>query len=407
MEFLLKIVEGAAKGAEIALVGGMRLKLGRGEDCDIVVNDASLGDTACELDVGDSAVTLLVPGAAPVEMKPYEIHRLGAVAIAAGPLEGEWENLRESVKKEEPPAEEKPAEPPPAGEAAEAKPEAAPEPAADAANAEPWWKKLTRRLLMLAACGLAVVLALLVILIVLICRGCGEGQTRGRRGFSTASFAEVAGTNGISIVESNGVRTVRGNLKRRTERLAIRALALAEDRSFRFDLTDDETLRECAESLLYVVTESCVKPAVATNRVLELSGFVPSEAAAAAVELAIRSDVPGVKTVLWDRVDIGGAAPEAVSATAFARTGEPAKADSVVAESVAIARPAAKSPATDGRLRFNQPYAGVIVKPYPCVVLANGLKLVEGASVGGAEIVSIDEEKIVVRENGKLVERWL
>ena len=42
MNFLLKIVEGPNKGAEIALVEGVVVSLGKRDDCDIVLADATL-----------------------------------------------------------------------------------------------------------------------------------------------------------------------------------------------------------------------------------------------------------------------------------------------------------------------------------------------------------------------------
>ena len=42
MNFLLKIVEGPNKGAEIALVEGVAVTLGKGDDCDIVLADPTL-----------------------------------------------------------------------------------------------------------------------------------------------------------------------------------------------------------------------------------------------------------------------------------------------------------------------------------------------------------------------------
>ena len=59
MNWLLKIVEGPQKGAEIALVGGRRVSFGSGDACDIVVADASLPAEACAFDVSEAGVTAL------------------------------------------------------------------------------------------------------------------------------------------------------------------------------------------------------------------------------------------------------------------------------------------------------------------------------------------------------------
>ena len=71
MSYLLKIVEGPMKGAEIALVPGTRVKVGSADSCDIVVADASLPGVAFELDVTDSAVTLILPAGDAKTMHPF------------------------------------------------------------------------------------------------------------------------------------------------------------------------------------------------------------------------------------------------------------------------------------------------------------------------------------------------
>ena len=58
MNFLLKIVEGPMKGAEVALVAGTRLKVGSADSCDIVLADATLGDEPLVIEVSADSVTL-------------------------------------------------------------------------------------------------------------------------------------------------------------------------------------------------------------------------------------------------------------------------------------------------------------------------------------------------------------
>ena len=51
MNVLLKVVQGPNAGAEIALASGMTVSLGKGDSCDILLADQSIGDVACELEV--------------------------------------------------------------------------------------------------------------------------------------------------------------------------------------------------------------------------------------------------------------------------------------------------------------------------------------------------------------------
>ena len=58
MNFLLKIVEGPNRGAEIALVEGVPVTVGKGDGCDIVLADATLPDAPLRLEPGPGGVTI-------------------------------------------------------------------------------------------------------------------------------------------------------------------------------------------------------------------------------------------------------------------------------------------------------------------------------------------------------------
>ena len=62
MNFLLKIVEGPNKGAEVALVEGVAVTLGRRDDCDIILADQTLPDAPVKIE--PSATGVKVDGAA-------------------------------------------------------------------------------------------------------------------------------------------------------------------------------------------------------------------------------------------------------------------------------------------------------------------------------------------------------
>mgnify|MGYP003314270966 CR=1 FL=1 len=73
MSWLLKIVEGPMKGAEVALVDGLKVKVGSGDSCDIVVADRSLDEVAFELDATESGVTLTRPSGETQLLAPFEV----------------------------------------------------------------------------------------------------------------------------------------------------------------------------------------------------------------------------------------------------------------------------------------------------------------------------------------------
>ena len=96
MSFLLKIVEGPNKGAEIALVEGVAVTIGKGDDCDIVLADLTLPDNPLKIEASADGVTI---DGDPVE--PLEVKTIGATSFAVGPAETAWGALKWSKKESE------------------------------------------------------------------------------------------------------------------------------------------------------------------------------------------------------------------------------------------------------------------------------------------------------------------
>ena len=203
------------------------------------------------------------------------------------------------------------------------------------------------------------------------------------------TLPELAAQHGLALVETNGVRQLAGNVRRRTERLAIRALALADDPSVQFNLTDDETLRASADELLFVVTEGALKATAASNRVVTLAGYAPSAAKLERALRALAADVPGIERVETKAVQVGGPAP----------------AGTVAAEVAPDAPKGGRPRAGQERKRTVEPIAGILMHPYPCVVLRTGLRLAEGAQIGTATIVRIEADSLILRD-GKTEFAW-
>lgn len=403
MNWLLKIVEGPLKGAEVALVDGRRVSLGSDDACDIVVGDAALAAQACELDVSGTGVTVLTPDGAATALKPFEVRTFGTTAFAVGPADQPWGDLVY-------PPPEAPDAPVPAPSEPSAEPEAAEPPPAEAEAAP------KRRHGCLGT--LLVLLLLLVGALALLhcCRASIEArwpqvarfraevesavQGQWGRWFGRArpasvpvakgpSLPELAAQHGLALVETNGVRQLAGNVRRRTERLAIRALALADDPSVQFNLTDDETLRASADELLFVVTEGALKATAASNRVVTLAGYAPSAAKLERALRALAADVPGIERVETKAVQVGGPAP----------------AGTVAAEVAPDAPKGGRPRAGQERKRTVEPIAGILMHPYPCVVLRTGLRLAEGAQIGTATIVRIEADRLILRD-GKTEFAW-
>lgn len=409
MSWLLKLVEGPMAGAEVALVNGTRVKVGTSDDCDIVIVDASLPDFT--LDVAEGAVTLLTASGETRVLKPFEIESQGQTAFAIGPAEGAWQSL---VRPAPTPAST------PAPESDE--PVAAPEPekSADAEKKQddspvPEAEKHSRRW----GCGfLGGCLVLLLLLLLAFLAWYYWPRVRERypvvservettivkvRGWFMPTAAkqevvvpkagptleEIARQYGLDLLRKGDNPLLKGNVRLRTERLAIRALALNENVHTEFDLTDDESLRSSSDELLFVVTEGALKAVSASNRVVALSGYAPNASELERAIRALNADVPGIDRLETSAVQVGGTPPLAVAKTKFA-------APAVKATAVPNAAPVAKK---------DYPIAGIITKPYPLVVMRNGLRLAEGAQIGTAIIERIEEDRLVLRD-GKTTFEW-
>lgn len=458
MSFLLKIVEGPTKGAEIALVEGLRVSVGSGDDCDIVLADGSLPAHAFELDVTATTVTL-VKGDETQALTPYEIVDVGTTAFAVGPAEGEWpENLARAkgladgatgARSGQPAAGATGAKPGelaagatsakpgrPADGATGAKPDAAgatsgaagarlgvkgsasvasaagasPAEAEASGNASERRRRGCLFVALLFLSSLVILAGLLFFFWPRVRAACPAAETarvavveQSRRAWGWAkglcrgirarcakpapavvlgpSLAEIAAQHGLALGERNGAPLLAGNLRRRTERLAIRSLALADDPNVRFDLTDDETLKAAANELLFVVTEGALKAVAASNRIVTLVGRIPTAAALTEAVRALNSDVKGIERLETRGVAVGGTAPTAADeapALPKRRTAKPSSPD--------------------------YPIAGILTAPYPCVVLRNGTRLTEGASLGTARLVRIAADKLTLTDGGTTFE---
>ena len=426
MERLLKIVEGPMRGAEIALVAGTRIKVGRGEDCDIVIDDASLPETAFELDIADAAVTLIAADGTAREMRPFEIHDFGTTSVALGPAEGRWEELRPAER--EAPVESTPSEQPPSAET--------PTPAAPSEEEKPADEKRRNGLGCFFVCLGVILLVLIVLALLWLFRHAVVerfpqvkpyvDQIERRVGGSSAvqtpavpkktskeELKDLAAQHGVSYSEREGVPVLAGNLAHRTERLAMRALALAADRHCILELSDDETLASSADALLFTVTEGALKLKSAAKRKAVIVGYAPTAAALGAALKALRDDVPWIGEIDVESVKVGGPVPSDQRHSAFAVSGTLAGGSSEAADGEGSSGAAGQAQSSGGptaapdivisdengrKLPRNMfPVAGILTRPYPCVVLRDGHRIVEGGQLGAYTVVRIAADALELK----------
>ena len=406
MNFLLKIVEGPNKGAEIALVSGVAVTLGKGDDCDIVLADPTLPSAPVSIEASDSGVTV---DGEPLE--PFAVKTSGATSFAIGPSDAPWGELKWPSKAESPkPEEERRDESGGEGrETTEAKhDETSESPVSSPAPDDDGKPKKKRG----GCCGCLV--ALVVLLLVMaglawyyrtaikdFCDSRGydiravgnvvqlvrssdksEKPTLSER----ITLASIAARYGLSVEERDGSAKIIGNLKTRAERLRATAEAYEAKPGVELDLSDDESFRAAADDALFTLTEGALKVQVATNRVLTISGVSRSPAVLARTLRALNDDLPKLQNADVSGVRFGVVPKRRQEKIDLVWEDSPA-------DEPVFSRPASKKASTGAP---SLPVCGILTKPYPCLVMRDGSRVLEGAPLGENIILKIEADAVVV-----------
>ncbi len=393
MNFLLKIVEGPNKGAEIALVEGVSVTLGKADDCDIILADPTLPDAPMEISATADAV--LVDGAV---LEPFNVRTAGSTGIAVGPADAPWGPLvwpkPEAEAESEKPEAESPAEPAPAADGRQ--------PPQEAGDGERKPEKAGRRR---SCLGCLLVLILLLLLLALLgwffrvplrakfdsLRDDTRVKWRASDG-GTAATAEtdipispnfalekLAGSHGLSLEERDNRVILSGNFATRAERLKTTAEAYAARPGIDLDFTDDESFRTAAEDSLFTLTEGAIKGTVATNRYLHLAGTSETPVTLQKTMEQLNADLPKLRGFDVSGVKIFSPASTApVPAASAQRSGG--------STAQRPARPTAPS----------LPVCGILTTPYPCLVMRDGRRISTGGIIGDSVILSIAADEVVI-----------
>ena len=191
---------------------------------------------------------------------------------------------------------------------------------------------------------------------------------------SISDFHHVVTRYGLVMVETNGTILVRGDFDTRAERLAATAELYEAQPGVMLDLADRETLLATSADLLAAVTDGAITITDVTNRTAILAGHAPDPAFLASVLESLRADVPRL-------------------------TGFDA---SAVLLDPQISMPSVNA-SRDVRhlISTNAPAVmktiGILMHPYPCLVLPSGIRLSVGAEIGGYKIVEISPDRIKFR----------
>ena len=408
MSFLLKIVEGPNKGAEIALVSGVAVTLGKGDDCDIVLADPTLPSTPVSIEASDTGVTV---DGEPLES--FAVKTSGATAFAVGPSDAPWGELKWPAKAEEGERGtgngEHPLSHADSSESTEPPNQKTTEPP-NQKTTEPQNQKTTepshhRRG---GCCGCLVVLVLLILVMAGLawfyraaikdyCDSKGydirvignivefvssSDKSEKQTVSESVTLASIAARYGLSVEERDGAARIAGNLKTRAERLRATAEAYEARPGVELDLSDDESFRMAADDALFTLTEGALKVLVATNRVLTISGVSRSPAALARTLRALNADLPKLRNADVSGVRFGIVPKHEPSVTGHVE-------DPLV--EYPVARPKARKSTTP-----SLPVCGILTKPYPCLVMRDGMRVMEGAALGENVILKIEADAVIV-----------
>ena len=412
MNRILKIVGGPLKGAEIALVSGTKVKVGSGSDCDILVADPTLGEFAFELDVAEDEVTLTTPDGAAKTLLDFEAREFGSSAFAIGPEEGVWQDIVWPEKKSEEPGDKGEASAEDARpETGDAKPEDVRPETGDAKPEDEQPETEDKKPASRVGCLVWLVVFILIIAVLgwllwryredprvvsarekVVClyeksvalwRGWFPDREAEAAKIEAAKpkIGDIAAKYGLAMSESDGKTVLSGNFKTRMERLRATAEAYSAQPGVELDLSDDESLFVAATDLLKMVTDGRISLVSASNRVVSLKGYAPSVEALHDVLVALNTDVPRIDRADCRNVMCGTGKTEEEYETPILPgvTPKPRKLKSTV------------SP--------NLPVCGILTTPYPCLILKNGNRVMEGGEFGGCIIEKIGTDAVTLRNN--------
>ena len=401
MNYLLKIVEGPNKGAEIALPDGVAVTLGKGDGCDIVLADPTLPEKPVSLEAGEGGVS--ADGEA---LEPFAVKTLGSTSFAVGPAGSPWGALKW------------PAEESKTRETGEGKQEEAGssqvsspvQPSEEKSGDDAAPPKGKRRIGWGCGCLVAVLVAFAALALLawlfrdhpkagrfkekavelyegIAGKSGGDGETPPAT--LEDALAALAEKFGLSMDSRDGSFSLSGNMKTRRERLQATAEAYQTMPGIALDLSDDESFRASAEDAVFTLSEGSLKVVSATNRVLSLAGATQSPQSLGRILKALAADLPKMRDADVSGVRFDAALPVSAGDSANSGysgySGKPAKSGKPGRGTAAKAKAAPQFPV-----------CGILVSPYPCLVMQNGMRILEGASIGENTILKIEADAVTV-----------
>lgn len=222
--------------------------------------------------------------------------------------------------------------------------------------------------------------------------GAAEAAPEAQEPSPDKDIKALAAKYGLSVTNDAGRTVLSGNFRTRAERLAATAEAYSSQLGVQLDFSDDESFRTSASDALFTLTEGALKVNAATNRVLSIAGLSPSSAALTKTLETLNADLPKLRDV-----DVSGVR------LAVTGNGEAEDAEADDASPFPVARPASGGRrATKSKQQPAFPVCGILTTPYPCLVMQDGRRILEGASVGDSVILKIAADSVTITNaNGR------
>ena len=463
MPKILKILTGPQEGAELELDAGIALRIGTDDSCDIVLVDAMAPAQALELvmEGADVSVTAAAErlfagdAALPVGEKTalpdYTILTIGSTRCAVGDADKPWPPLRwiplDVLLSEKPQPEQ---------EAEKSAEESADKPEQEEAplSREQLEKidELQSQKRAKRGRGFAILSWLILILI------CAAGMWfTGRHVWKIAApkekeeakdvaenahktrlekLRERAEALGLTIEEEEdgSIRRIAGNVPKTSQRTVIEQIVKYDCPQVICEMTDDETLARSVKELVWGLTEGRLQLVSLKDRVAKLMGMTNSEEEWNTIVDNIRHDIPRLASVESDvvyadvmaaklrealaktgfqdvRVEIlpgelqfVGYAPKESSQTFVKLVEEAVKYFPENAKLSNLVKWKDSKTAIEGEEPVEPkarqlPITGIVVHPYPCVILADGQRLGPGSQVGGYTIDEISLTEVSLSRN--------
>ena len=347
MSVLLKIIEGPNAGAEVVLPDGVRIALGRSDDCDIILADDTLPAKACEIVASSSAVELFNYDGTDESLKFYHVKYLSPKsAIAVGPETGAWEDLVY-----------------PANENEDAVPVKEPNPLPP--SPPPSRPKMSRTLRIVSVIMTLCAATALFFGMNFTDEAAGEPVAEVRPDPMEA-LAEVAERYNLTVREADGGVVLSGTLSTLKERTEASMQAYRVMKRVKLEIGDDESISRGAAEILHLVGAAGLSVEGSKSGRVSLKGSVAGKEGLIRALEAIRAEVPYLKDVVCSNVTVACDMSDRVSSKVECRYPQ-----------IAV--------------------AGIIERPHPCIILRDGTRLAEGAEIGGFLIEKISAESVLVR----------